>query len=92
MEQHKDTSQQGSENSRAEIEAEEKLTEIRRRAISNMEEKGLETLSLALGMATWHATDRGRDLEVPLLKESLYHRGIRYGSDIWIFHLEGDKW
>lgn len=65
--QDTDTSQQRSENSRVEVESEAKLTEIRRRAISNMEEKGLETLFLALGMATWHATDGGRDPEAPVL-------------------------
>lgn len=41
--------------------------EIRRRALANLEEKGLETLFLALGMATWPAVDEGRPAECAVL-------------------------
>lgn len=37
-----------------------RLQEIRRRALLNQEEKGLETLFLAMGMATWTPADGGR--------------------------------
>jgi very-short-patch-repair endonuclease len=41
--------------------------EIRRRALANREEKGLDTLYLTLGMATWAPTDDGRPPESPVL-------------------------
>jgi len=44
-----------------------KLLEIRRRAKSNEEEKGLQTLFVALGMATWEAGDDGRPAESPVV-------------------------
>ncbi|MHB0935885.1 MAG: AAA domain-containing protein [Armatimonadota bacterium] len=36
------------------------VQEIRRRALANLEEKGLNTLYLALGLATWATEDEGR--------------------------------
>lgn len=50
-----------------ETEAAAKLQEIRRRALANLEEKGLETLFLAVGMATWAPADGGRPPESPIL-------------------------
>jgi very-short-patch-repair endonuclease len=44
-----------------------KVTQIARRALANREEKGLETLFIAVGMATWVADDGGRDPEAPVL-------------------------
>lgn len=44
-----------------------KLLEIRRRAKANEEEKGLQTLFIALGMATWEADDGGRPAESPVV-------------------------
>ncbi|MCI0621542.1 MAG: DUF4011 domain-containing protein [Acidobacteria bacterium] len=44
-----------------------KLRDIWRRAQTNAEEKGLATLFVALGMATWKAADGGRDPEAPIL-------------------------
>src|SRR6266566_423699 len=41
--------------------------EIRRRATANMEERGLETLFLALGMATWPAQDAGRPAQAAVV-------------------------
>lgn len=44
-----------------------KLRDIWRRAQTNAEEKGLATLFLTLGMATWKAPDGGRDPESPIV-------------------------
>src|SRR5437870_2785569 len=41
--------------------------EIRRRALANFEERGLETLFLALGMATWPPDDEGRPAEAAVV-------------------------
>lgn len=43
------------------------LRDIARRAQANAEEKGLQTLFLAMGMATWTADDGGRPAEAPIL-------------------------
>jgi very-short-patch-repair endonuclease len=40
---------------------------ISRRAQTNQEEKGLATMFVALGMASWKASDGGRDPEAPVL-------------------------
>jgi hypothetical protein len=40
---------------------------IWRRAQANQEEKGLATMFVALGMASWKASDGGRDSEAPVL-------------------------
>jgi hypothetical protein len=44
-----------------------KLQEIRRRAQLNEEERGLETLYVALGMASWPAADGGRPYCAPVM-------------------------
>ncbi len=44
-----------------------RLLEIRRRAKANEEEKGLQTLFVALGMATWDAPDEGRPADSPVV-------------------------
>ena len=43
------------------------LRDIYRRALENLEEKGLSTLFLSFGMATWPAFDGGRPPEAPVL-------------------------
>jgi len=43
------------------------VRDIARRALSNAEEKGLQTLFVAVGMATWPADDEGRAFEAPVL-------------------------
>ena len=43
------------------------LVAIQRKAKDNQEEKGLETLFLALGQATWPAEDGGRPYDAPIL-------------------------
>jgi Protein of unknown function (DUF4011) len=50
-----------------EIERPGRLREIGRKALENVEEKGLVTLYLALGKATWPADDGGRDPEAPVV-------------------------
>jgi len=44
-----------------------KASAIWRRAQANQEEKGLATLFVALGMASWRASDGGRDSQAPVL-------------------------
>ena len=43
------------------------VRDIARRALSNLEEKGLHTLFLSLGMATWPSSDGGREAEAAVL-------------------------
>lgn len=43
-----------------------KLRAIRDQARANREEKGIQTLYLALGMATWHTPDHGRPPAAPI--------------------------
>ncbi len=51
----------------SEEELRSKALSIWRRAQANQEEKGLATLFVALGMASWKASDGGRDSESPIL-------------------------
>jgi hypothetical protein len=44
-----------------------RANEIRRAALSNLEERGLATLFVAFGFATWPAADGGRPAESPIL-------------------------
>jgi hypothetical protein len=55
-----------------------KLQEIRRRALANEEERGIETLHLALGLASWPASDGGRPYASPvfLLPIAVEQQGI----------------
>ena len=72
---------------RAEAEARQKvrsaLVALQRKALSNLEEKGIETLHLAMGMATWPAADGGRPYDAPvlLLPARIEARG-RAGDDL----------
>jgi len=43
------------------------LVALHRKALSNLEEKGIDTLHLAMGMATWPAADKGRPYNAPVL-------------------------
>ena len=56
---------------RAEADARQKvrraLVALQRKALANLEEKGIETLHLAMGMATWPASDGGRPYDAPVL-------------------------
>jgi len=66
------------------------LKEIASRAASNFEEKGLETLFLAVGLAEWKARDEGRDTAAPVLLVPIeaISRGGR-GSR-WLLRRRGD--
>ncbi|HEX5717327.1 MAG TPA: AAA domain-containing protein [Thermoanaerobaculia bacterium] len=59
------------------------LVALQRKAIGNLEEKGIETLHLAMGMATWPASDGGRPYDAPvlLLPAHIETRG-RTGDDL----------
>jgi very-short-patch-repair endonuclease len=59
------------------------LVALQRKAVSNLEEKGIETLFLAIGMATWPASDGGRPYEAPvlLLPATIEARG-RAGNEL----------
>mgnify|MGYP000558695916 CR=1 FL=1 len=65
------------------LEARNAFIALQRKAVANREEKGIETLHLALGMATWPASDGGRPYEAPvlLLPASFKTRG-RAGDDL----------
>jgi hypothetical protein len=43
------------------------LVALQRKALGNLEEKGIETLHLAMGMAKWPASDGGRPYDAPVL-------------------------
>jgi very-short-patch-repair endonuclease len=60
------------------------LLGISRRALENLEEKGLSTLFLTFGMATWPAMDSGRPSEAPVL---LLPVGLRKREGSNSYHL-----
>ncbi len=72
---------------RAEAEARHRVRNafvaLQRKALTNLEEKGIETLHLAIGMATWPASDGGRPYDAPvlLLPARIETRG-RTGEDL----------
>ncbi|MGH9204757.1 MAG: DUF4011 domain-containing protein, partial [Vicinamibacterales bacterium] len=72
---------------RAEAEARHRvrnaLIALQRKALGNLEEKGIETLHLAMEMATWPASDGGRPYDAPvlLLPARIETRG-RTGEDL----------
>ncbi len=55
------------EDERVEVKTRRKIVAIQRKALTNSEERGLDTLFLAVGLATWPATDRGRPYSAPVL-------------------------
>jgi very-short-patch-repair endonuclease len=72
---------------RAEEELRQKIRTVfvalRRKALGNHEEKGIQTLHLAVGMASWPAADGGRPYAAPILliPASIDARG-RSGNDL----------
>jgi very-short-patch-repair endonuclease len=44
-----------------------RLSTLYKRALQNLEEKGLETLYVAAGLATWTSTDGGREASAPVV-------------------------
>ncbi len=66
------------------------LREIAARAVSNFEEKGLATLFLAVGLASWTTSDEGRDTAAPVLLvpiEAISHGGH---SGRWVLRRGGE--
>ncbi|RYG23866.1 DUF4011 domain-containing protein [bacterium] len=59
-----------------------KLKEIARKALSNLEEKGLETLYLAYGMATWPVEDEGRPPEAAVVLVPVKVEGRRNDAQL----------
>jgi very-short-patch-repair endonuclease len=59
------------------------LVALQRKALGNLEEKGIDTLYLAMGIATWPASDGGRPYDAPvlLLPAHIEARG-RTGDDL----------
>ncbi len=66
------------------------LNEIAKRALSNYEERGLDTLFLAMGLATWTAEDDGREAAAPvfLVPMSAVQMGGRSGP--WSLRRKGE--
>jgi hypothetical protein len=60
------------------------LVTIQRKALSNLEERGLDTLFLALGLAQWPAADNGRPYAAPvlLLPAQIQTTGGRVGQGL----------
>jgi very-short-patch-repair endonuclease len=66
------------------------LTEIAAKARSNFEERGLDTLFLALGLAKWTATDGGRDTSAPVLLVPLDASQSGGRSGLWSIRRAGE--
>jgi very-short-patch-repair endonuclease len=66
------------------------LTAIHQRARSNFEERGLDTLFLALGLASWTAPDGGRDASAPLLLVPLAVTSPGPRGGRWLIRRAGD--
>lgn len=66
------------------------LKEIATRARTNFEERGLDTLFLAMGLATWKAEDGGRDAAaaVVLVPIEVVQQGTRV--DVWRLRRAGE--
>jgi len=67
-----------------------RLKEISARAQMNLEERGLDTLFLGLGMATWQPEDNGRPAEAPVLLMPLVAASSGRESRSWTLKRSGD--
>ena len=67
-----------------------KLKEIASRAQMNLEERGLDTLFLGLGMATWQPDDEGRPTDAPILLMPLVATSTGRESRAWTLKRNGD--
>lgn len=67
-----------------------KLKEIAGRAQMNLEERGLDTLFLGLGMATWQPDDDGRPADAPVLLMPLVATSVGRESRAWTLKRNGD--
>lgn len=66
-----------------------KLREISRKARANMEERGIQTLYVAYGMATWPADDGGRPAEAAVLLLPIAIEARRADSDAMLVFAAG---
>jgi hypothetical protein len=73
-----------------EIRAAARLREICARALSNLEERGLDTLFLGLGLAEWTAQDGGRPIEAPILLMPLSASPTGREGRSWTLKRTGD--
>lgn len=81
--QHADPTVFSPAETEARLKVRNALIALQRKALTNLEEKGIETLHLAMGMASWPASDGGRPYEAPvvLLPASIQARS-RAGDDL----------
>lgn len=66
------------------------LAEIAAKARSNFEERGLDTLFLTLGLASWTAADSGRDSAAPVLLVPLRAEQAAGRNGTWTLKRTGD--
>ena len=66
------------------------LAEIANRARSNFEERGLDTLFLAMGLATWTSADGGRNTSSPVLLVPIQAAQAGGRSGPWSLRRTGD--
>lgn len=66
-----------------------KLREIVRKAQANLEEKGLQTLFVAYGMASWPVADDGRPPEAAIVLLPIEAEGRRSDPDSMVLHNSG---
>jgi len=67
-----------------------RLKEISARAQMNLEERGLDTLFLGLGMATWQPDDDGRPADAPVVLMPLVATSSGRESRSWTLKRNGD--
>ena len=67
-----------------------RLKEIAARAQINLEERGLDTLFLGLGIATWRPDDDGRPADAPILLMPLLATSTGRESRAWTLKRNGD--
>lgn len=72
------------------VQASAALAEIAKRAQINYEERGLATLFLAMGMATWAAQDGGRPTAAPVLLVPVGATQVGGRSGLWHLRRTGD--
>jgi Protein of unknown function (DUF4011) len=66
------------------------LNDIAARARSNFEERGLDTLFLALGLASWTAPDGGRNAAAPVLLVPIEAAQTSGRNGVWTLKRAGD--
>jgi very-short-patch-repair endonuclease len=67
-----------------------RLKEIAKRAQENLEERGLDTLFLGVGMASWQPEDGGRPGAAPVLLMPLSAMPLARESRSWVLKRNGD--